>query len=98
MPTEGKKRIYKTCVRTILIYGSETRAEIAETKQILRLTEIKTLRTIKGVTLRDQIGSDNNKAECNVEDVVRWVRTRSRNWRGNVDRVKNEKWANWAKH
>jgi hypothetical protein len=46
-----------------------------------------TLRNIKGLTLRDRIRSDEIRAECNVIDVARWVRTRMRNWRDHVDRM-----------
>jgi hypothetical protein len=39
---------------------------------------MRVLRNIKGVTLRDRIRSDDLpvRAECNVIDVARWVRTR----------------------
>ncbi|XP_011631965.1 uncharacterized protein LOC105423758 [Pogonomyrmex barbatus] len=43
----SKIRIYKTCVRPILTYIAETRAETSKTKRIMRATKIKILRTIK---------------------------------------------------
>jgi hypothetical protein len=72
MSTESKIRIYKTCMRPILIYTAET----SKTKQLLWSAEMRVLRSIKGVTLRDRIRSDDIRAECNVIDVARWVRTR----------------------
>lgn len=81
-------------MRSILSYVAETRAETAETKQILRTVEIKYLRTIEGVMLTDQMRSCNIGAECNVEDVVRWARTRRRNWGDYVDRIVDYKCAN----
>jgi len=55
MSTECKARIYKTNVRPVLTYASETRAETACTQQLLRTTEMKTIRAIDGKTLRDKI-------------------------------------------
>ncbi|XP_048521542.1 uncharacterized protein LOC125504129 [Dendroctonus ponderosae] len=78
MSTESKVRIYKTCVRPILAYASETRAETSRTKQVMRCAEMKTLRTIKVVTLRDQIRSSTIREELQVDDVVKWVGTRRR--------------------
>jgi hypothetical protein len=56
------------------------------------------LRNIKGVTLRDRIRSDDVRAECNVIDVARLVRTQRRNRRDHVDRMGHDRWASWAKH
>jgi hypothetical protein len=41
MSTESKIRIYKTCMRPILTYAAETRAEISKTKQLLRSAEMR---------------------------------------------------------
>ncbi|XP_044746226.1 uncharacterized protein LOC123322928 [Coccinella septempunctata] len=97
MSSQSKTRIYKTCVRPILTYASETRAETSKTKSIMRTTEMKILRTIKGVTLRDRIRSD-IRAELGVQDVVRWVRTRKRFSRDLVERMPEDRWAKWAKN
>jgi hypothetical protein len=40
---------------------------------------MRVLRNIKGVTLRDRIRSHDIRAECNIIDIARWVRTRRRN-------------------
>jgi hypothetical protein len=46
MSTDCKVRICKTNVRPVLTYASETRAETAYTQQLLRTTEMKTIRAI----------------------------------------------------
>ncbi|XP_045461035.1 uncharacterized protein LOC123671322 [Harmonia axyridis] len=46
MSKHSKAMIYKTCVRPIMTYGIETRADNKRTKSILRTTEKKILRTI----------------------------------------------------
>ncbi|KAF5288638.1 hypothetical protein FQA39_LY15333 [Lamprigera yunnana] len=52
---ESNIRIYKTTVRPVLKYAVETRAESSKTKSLQRTTDMKILRAIKGVTLRDQV-------------------------------------------
>ncbi|GJQ64948.1 hypothetical protein Trydic_g7115 [Trypoxylus dichotomus] len=52
MSAEGKVRIYKTAVRPVLTYAMETRVDKAKTKNMRRVPEMKTLRTIKKVSLR----------------------------------------------
>jgi hypothetical protein len=59
-------------MRPMLTYAAKT----SKTKQLLRSAEMRVLRNIKRVTLRDRIRSDDIRAECNVIDVARWVRTR----------------------
>ncbi|XP_043499674.1 uncharacterized protein LOC122522555 [Polistes fuscatus] len=54
MSIKGKVRIYKTCVRPIMTYTAETRAESAISKCILRITEMMSLRAIIGNSLRDR--------------------------------------------
>lgn len=71
MSTKSKVRIYKTSVRPIVRYASETQAEISTTKQLIRSAEIKTSRTIKGVTLRGHIWSSTIREALQTEDVVR---------------------------
>ena len=63
MSTESKVRIYKTIVHPVLTYASETRAETTYTQQILRTTEMKTIRAIHGKTLGDR-GSTVVKVLC----------------------------------
>lgn len=65
----------------ILTYVSETRAETSETKQLTRSTKMKSLRTINRVTLRDKIRSNSITEELKEDDVVRWIRSRRRQWR-----------------
>lgn len=98
MSTQSKVRIYKTVVRPVLTYATETRAETTRTKSIMRAAEMKTLRTIKGVSLRDQIRSTAIREDLKIQDVVRFTRARRRYWRDHVDRMTDDQWAKWAKN
>mgnify|MGYP006948248671 FL=1 len=89
-------RLYKTCVRPVMTYAIETRAETAATKKLLRTTEMKTLRSIAGYTLRDRKRNELIREQCNIQDIVRWSRQRRREWRDHVNRMDDEKLAKIA--
>ncbi|XP_044744146.1 uncharacterized protein LOC123306294 [Coccinella septempunctata] len=96
MSHKAKTRIYKACVRPVLTYAAETRAETSTTKRMARTTEMRILRSIKGITLRDHVRSSDIREELEVQDVVRWVRARRRFWRDHVERMPDERLAKWA--
>ena len=91
MLKRSKVRIYKTCVRPILAYGIETRADTFRTKSPFRTTEMKTLRPIAGVTLHDRVRNSEIRKICDVEDVVIWGRSRRRFWRDHVGRADSDR-------
>lgn len=91
MSIESKVRVYKTCVRPILTYGIETRADTNKTKCMLRTAEMKTLRSIAGKTIRDRVRNTTIREICKVEDVIRWGRKRRRYWRDHVERMDTER-------
>lgn len=87
MSIESKVRIYKTCVRPVMTYAVETRAENSTTKRITRTAEMRVLRSIAGYTLRDHQRNEDIRERCNVQDIVRWSRSRRREWRDHVERM-----------
>jgi len=89
MSTESKVRIYKTNVPPALAYVSETRAETTYTQQLLRTTEIKTIRAIHGKTLRDKIRSDQLRHLRGIQDIIKWTNDRRREWDAHVERMED---------
>lgn len=75
---KSKVRIYKACVRPVMTYAAETRADTTLMKRMYRTSEMKVLRAITGNTLMDRRRSSNIQEECQTKDVVRWVRARRR--------------------
>ena len=97
MSTECKVRIYKTNVRPVLTYASETRAETACIKQLLRTTEMKTIRAIHRKTLRDKLRSDHLRHLSGIQDIVKWTEDRRREWDANVGRMEDNRLAKIAR-
>jgi hypothetical protein len=91
MSAECRVRIYKTNVRPVLTYASETRAEITYTQQLLRTTKMKIIRTIHGKTLRDKIRSDQLQQLSGIQDIVKWDNVRRREWRVHVSRMEDNR-------
>ena len=83
MTIESEMKIYKTTVRPITTYGAATE----KTKQLLRTTEIKTLRSAIGVPLWDRMRNKDVRDQCNVQDINKWIRVGRKEWSNHVDRA-----------
>ena len=84
---EGKVWIYKTCVRPVITYGAESRADTTLTKQLLKTIEMRIIRTIHGKTIRDKIRSENLKEQSKIQDITDWVGVRRKCWADHVERM-----------
>ena len=56
-----KIKLYMTVIRPVLLYGAECWAVRKKEEQILKKTEMRMLRRIKGVTLRDKVECGHQK-------------------------------------
>ncbi|GJQ77581.1 hypothetical protein Trydic_g20966 [Trypoxylus dichotomus] len=63
---------------------------------MMRAAEMKTLRAIKGVSLRNQIRSKVIREDLEVQDIVKFTMAR-RFWRDHVKRMTEGRLAKWAK-
>jgi hypothetical protein len=97
MSTECKVCIYKTNVRPVLAYASETRAETTYTQQLLYTTQMKIIRAIHGKTLRDTIRSNQLQQLSGIQDIVKWVNVRRREWDVHGKRMENNRLAEIAR-
>ena len=87
MSTDCKVSIYKTSVRPVLTYASETRAETNYTQQPLRITETKIITAIHGKKLRDKIRSDQLRQLSGIQEIIKWANVRRGEWGDHVDRM-----------
>ena len=82
---EGKIRINKSCVRPLITYGAETRADSTLTKQLLRTTEMRIIRTIHVKTIRDKIRSEDLREQNKIQDIADWVGVRRKCWADHIE-------------
>ena len=71
MAVESKIKTYKAVARPIMTYGAETRAATTKTKQLLRTTEMNTLRAILGKARFDRMKKVDILERCNLQEVVK---------------------------
>ena len=87
MMVESKIKIYKSVVRPIMTYDEETTAATTKTKQLLRTTEMNTLRAILGKTRFDRMKNIDILERCNLQEVVKFVKSRRKAWNEHVSRA-----------
>ena len=71
-----KEKVYRTCVQSLMVYGSETWAMKAEDMQRLERTERMMIRWMCGVRLSDKKTSAELLSRLDIESVsvvVRWL-------------------------
>ena len=88
IPTEVKILIYKTILRPILLYGSECWAMNTMQKSRIEAAEMRVLRLIRGVSLRDRMRSELVRRELGVEPVLECVERNQLRWFGHVKRMR----------
>ena len=87
-----KGRVYAACVRSCMLYGSETWALRLDHVTKLERAEMRMIRWMCGVTLKDRMTSADLRTLVGVEvlgDVLRRGRLR---WYGHVMRMSDDNW------
>ena len=84
MPRILKIKLYMTIIRPVLLYGAECWTVRKKDEQIFEKTEMRMLRRIKGVTLRDRVKSVDIRKELGVSGIQEKVRLR---WYGHMQRM-----------
>jgi len=87
-----KGKIYKSCVQSVMIYGSETWPMKVEDARRLERTERAMMRRMCGVKLEQKVRSVVLYACLNVEEVLDVVRRGRLRWFGHVERMDEGNW------
>ena len=90
MPMKLKSRVYKTVVRPVLLYGTETWAVKSEQLRKLEVMEMKCLRRVVGCTLWDRRRNEDIRAEAKVAPIAEKVVESRLRWFGHVCRKPEE--------
>ncbi|PZC79938.1 hypothetical protein B5X24_HaOG215620 [Helicoverpa armigera] len=70
MPVKLKGQVYKSIIRPVLLYGSEAWPVLERHKQELRVTEMKMLRWMCGVTRKDRVRNSRIRGSLHVRDIA----------------------------
>ena len=96
MPRKLKVKIYMTVIRPVLMYGAEVWTVRKKEERLLETTEMRMLRRIRGVTLRDRMRSADIRRELRVEKITSKIRTARLRWFGHVKRMDQDTWVKRA--
>ena len=68
IPLKARGGVYESCIRSVLLYGSETWALTERMKGVLRACDRRMLRYIAGVRWQDGLSSE-QVVRCGVEEL-----------------------------
>ncbi|KAA5580537.1 hypothetical protein F3G14_18690 [Acinetobacter baumannii] len=86
MPVKLKVVIYKTIIRPVLMYGSETWAATKRNVHTIQVAEMKMLRWMCGVTRLDKIRNEYVRGRLGVRDIADKMQESRLRWYGHVKR------------
>ena len=89
IPTKLKTKLYTTAVRPVILYGAECWTTGVKEENILEKTEMRVLRRIKGVTVKDKMKSEDIRKELGVGSIKSKARESRLRWfgQGNLRQV-----------
>ena len=91
MPRKLKLKLYWTVIRPALLYGAECWTVRKNEEQILEKTEMRMLRRIKRITLRDKVESVDIRKELGVNSIQEKVREMRLRWHEHMQRIEENK-------
>ena len=87
-----KGQVYRSCVQTVLVYGSETWPVKNEDVQRMERAERMMVRWMCGVSLKNRISSAELYGRLGVEEVAVVMRRGRLRWFGHLERKSKEDW------
>ena len=87
-----KGMLYRMCVRSAMLYSSETWAVKQEDVKRLAATEMRMLRWLTGVTRADRKTNAEVRAMLDIVPIEEVMRRRRLRWYGHVERMNDEEW------
>jgi hypothetical protein len=87
-----KGKLYVSCVRSCMIYGSETWPVKAVHEAKLDRTEMRMIRWMCGVSLSEKVPSVKLRERMGVESIKEVIRRNRLRWFGHVERKDDEDW------
>ena len=92
IPQKVKVTIYKTVLRPILTYGCEAWVLIKRLRSKIQAAEMRVLRLILGITLRDRIRNEVVREKLEVESILDFIERCQLRWYGHVMRMEETRY------
>jgi hypothetical protein len=87
-----KRKVYESCVRTCMTYGSETWVMKRQQEVRLERTEMKMIRWMCGVSLMEKNTNVKLRERIGIKDISTVCREKRLRWLGHVERKDNLDW------
>ena len=87
-----KGKVYRACVQSVLVYGSETWPVKVEDMQRLERTERMMVSWMCGVSLKSRMSSKELNARLGIEAISEIVRRGRLRWYGHIERKGSDDW------
>ena len=89
---EMKGRVYASCVRSSMTYGSETRPLLVDVGLKFERAEMHMIRWMCGISLKDRRTNKELRRLVGVEPITTFIRSGRLRWYGHVIRKGDEDW------
>ena len=86
MSLRSKGIIYTTCIRPVMLYGSETWATKIEDISKMQRSEKRMLRWMTGVSLSERKSNESVRSMLAIDDIAEVMRQNRLRWFGHVER------------
>ena len=87
-----KGRVYVSCVRSSMTYGSETRPLLADVELKFERAEMRMIRWMCGISMKDRRTNEELRRLVGVEPITTVIRSGRLRWYGHVMRTIDEGW------
>ena len=91
-PLEMKGRVYASCVRGSMTYGSETRPLLVDVGLKFERAEMQMIRWMGGISLKDKRTNEELRRLVGVEPITTFIKSSRLRWYGHVMRKGDEDW------
>ena len=85
-------RLYEACVRSVILYGSETWAVQWEYLDCLERNDMRMARWMCNTSLRDRKSSDELRSRLGIHSNKDVIHIRRLSWLGHLERMEEDNW------
>ena len=86
IPLRHRAKVYAACIRSVMLYGSETWALTKKLEEVILRSDRRMLRYMAGVSLQDRVASEEILRRCGLGDILKVLKKGRMRWFGHVVR------------